>query len=75
MFHFPDPKDRTPNNPAVLLSSRQVAKIFSGIYKKSSNPEWKTVQDTITTTAKKEGWSRVQFSGKQAILIADLVTN
>ena len=30
---FPDPNDRTPNDPCVLLNSKQVEKIFKTLSK------------------------------------------
>lgn len=71
MFYFPDPMDMTPNNPAILLSSKKVAKIFGKI-SKIKNPDWDLVKETITAKAQEEGWSTVQFSGKQVILIANI---
>lgn len=68
---FPDVNDRTPNDPAVLLSKAQVENIFSYYCSRQKNPAWQDVQELVTSKAKEAGWDQVRFSGKQAILIAE----
>lgn len=67
-FVFPDPNDRSPNSPSVIVPS---AKIL-GIYNQNSGEKMervtKKVQDWFCATAKAYKWDEADFSGNQCIL-------
>ena len=68
-FVFPDPDDRSKNDPSVIASSQQVL----GLYNQENDEEemqrvTKKVQDWFIERAKQEGWDEASFSGNQCIL-------
>ena len=71
-FVFPDPNDRSPNNPSVIVSSTQVL----GIYNQSSGEKMKNVTEKVQTWFCEQAhtymWDDAKFSGNQCILTVDL---
>lgn len=70
----PDPKDRSPNEPSIIISAAQIL----GLYNQDPNNKEKRtrVNDTVKDWYKKAmleiGWSKVEFSGNQCFLTADV---
>jgi len=69
-FAFPDPNDRSPNEPSVIVSSTQVL----GIYNQDSGDSNKMVRVTekvqtwFEDRAKQYQWDKTHFSGNQCLL-------
>jgi hypothetical protein len=67
-FTFPDPDDRSPNNPSTLVSNTQVL----GLYKTGTGEKMQRVTEKVSKwfedEAKKKGWSDAKFSGGQCFL-------
>lgn len=71
LHQMPDPADRSPNDPTVIMSSEQVL----GVYNRENPDDEKervveSVKNWTIDYAKSRGWNNVQFSGSQAILTA-----
>lgn len=73
-FAFPDPNDRSPNEPSVIVSSTQVL----GIYNQDSDDSNKMlrvtekVQNWFEARAKDYKWDSTHFSGNQCLLAVKL---
>lgn len=72
-FVFPDPNDRSANDPSFIVSPTQVL----GIYKQYTGEEMKRitskVQDWFCEKAIQEyAWDEARFSGNQCILEVNL---
>lgn len=71
-FVFPDPNDRSPNDPSVIVSPAQVL----GIYKQYTGERMERVTDKVQNwfcdKAKAYGWDVTRFSGNQCFLEVDL---
>lgn len=69
-FVFPDPNDRSPNEPSVIVSSPQVL----GLYNQDSGDSNKMlrvtekVQKWFEKQAKDYKWDNTHFSGNQCVL-------
>lgn len=69
-YSFPDPNDRSKNDPSFIVSSQQVI----GIYNQYNDEEdemqrvTKKVQDWFLSYAKEQKWDEASFSGNQCIL-------
>jgi hypothetical protein len=69
-FVFPDPNDRSPNAPSVIVSSAQIIGLYN-----QENPDDKMqrvtqkVQDWfINEATKKYNWHEASFAGNQCVL-------
>ena len=68
-FVFPDPNDRSPNNPSVIVSSPQILGIYKHYTGESMERVTKKVQDWFCTEAtKKYSWDDSVFHGNQCVL-------
>ncbi len=71
-FVFPDPNDRSPNDPSVIVSPTQVL----GIYKQYTGDKMERVtakvQEWFCEKATTYGWDEARFSGNQCILEVNL---
>lgn len=69
-FVFPDPNDRSPNEPGVIVSSTQVL----GLYNQDSGDTSKMVRVTekvqtwFDQRARQYQWDSVAFAGGQCML-------
>lgn len=69
-YVFPDPDDRSKNDPNTIVDSKKVL----GIYNQEHNDEedmqkvTQKVQDWFKDKAEQMGWDEVSFSGGQCIL-------
>lgn len=67
-YSFPDPNDRSPNNPSTILSSEQVL----GLYKRGTGEKMEKVTEKVRNwiidQAKAMGWDEGFFSGGQCVL-------
>jgi hypothetical protein len=69
-YSFPDPDDRSKNDPSIIVSSEHVL----GIYNRESGDEDKMqkvttkVRDWFLYRATELGWDESYFSGSQCIL-------
>lgn len=72
-FAMPDPKDRSVNAPTAIMSGAQVLGLYN-----QENPDDKkervvpSVKTWLEQDAAREGWKKVDFSGNQAVLTADV---
>lgn len=70
-FVFPDPDDRSKNNPAVIVTSEQVIGLYNQ-YNKHGDEVQKvssTVKDWFAKEAtENQGWDEAKFIGNQCIL-------
>lgn len=73
-FVFPDPNDRSPNEPSVIVSSAQVL----GLYNQDSGDSNKMlrvtekVQNWFEGRAKQYQWDETHFSGNQCLLAVEM---
>lgn len=69
-YVFPDPNDRSKNDPCTIVDSKKVL----GIYNQEHNDEedmqkvTQKVQEWFKAKANETGWDDVRFSGGQCIL-------
>ena len=72
---FPDPNDRSKNDPAVIVQSRQVI----GIYNQETGEQAQYVTDHIKTwfcgEDKNRGWDSADFINNQCLLKMNLSEN
>lgn len=69
-YVFPDPDDRSKNDPSIIVQSQQVIGIYN-----QYNPdgdEMQRVTDKVKNWfldySKEQGWSEANFAGNQCIL-------
>lgn len=69
-YVFPDPDDRSKNDPSFIVPSQQVLGIYNQENEEGDDMQrvTKKVQDWFQARAKKEGWDEAEFSGNQCIL-------
>ena len=67
-YEWPDPKDRSPNNPQVLVPAEQVR----SLYNQETDQKAKNVSETVRTQfekyAKDAGWEEVEWASNTAVL-------
>ncbi len=68
---FPDPDDRSVNNPSVIVSAEDVL----GYYNQQTGEDKERVVESVKTwykeeATKKEGWTSAEFHGNQCVLTA-----
>lgn len=68
-YVFPDPDNRSKNDPCIIVSSKKVL----GIYNREHDDEnmqkvTQKVQDWFKEEAVSKGWDEIRFSGGQCIL-------
>lgn len=71
-----DPKDRTPNSPAVLIDKAEVLqrlRIISGDFLIDELTE--EMKSVFIKTLLEDGWSSVQFYGQSCLLVAKVSIN
>lgn len=68
-FVFPDPDDRSKNDPNIIVDSQRVLDIYNQD-NKGSNMQRVTqkVQKWFCDTAKENGWDGANFAGNQCLL-------
>ncbi len=68
LFKFPNPNDRSPNQPAFIVKSDQII----GLYNKYKDDDMKNVtskvQDWFADMAKEYQWDDAEFVGSECIL-------
>lgn len=72
---FPDPDDRSPNDPSVIVTSEQVLGIYNRAHANEESKMQKVttkVQEWFTEQAYEQGWNNVEFAGNQCILRAKI---
>jgi len=73
---IPDPRDFTPNQPAVILQPVDVSAIcnFAEIYPTGASEEVKFIANTnhVIDLARTAGWGEITLIGKQILLVAKL---
>lgn len=69
-YVFPDPNDRSKNEPCDILSGTKVLGLYNQEHEDDEKMQKVTqkVQDYIIEQAKKNGWDEVKFVGNQCIL-------
>ncbi|MBQ6994062.1 MAG: hypothetical protein IJN64_06220 [Lachnospiraceae bacterium] len=70
-YVLPDPDDRTRNDPAIIVSSKQVMKLYNQYNKYGDKIQRVTsaVKDWFLKEVKNQGWDEATFSGNSCILI------
>lgn len=70
LYVFPDPDDRSKNDPCIIVSSKKVLGIYNQEHDSEENMQKVTqkVQEWFTIKAKEAGWDDIRFSGGQCIL-------
>lgn len=68
-YVFPDPNDRSKNDPSIIVTSQQVIGIYNQ-YNLDDEMQRVTqkVQDWFIAEAKAQGWDEARFVGNQCIL-------
>lgn len=70
LYVFPDPDDRSKNDPSIIVSSKKVLGIYNQEHEAEENMQKVTqkVQDWFKEKAEENGWDDIRFSGGQCIL-------
>lgn len=70
-YVFPDPNDRTPNNPAVIVESDKILGLYNRHHPDDENMERvvQKVRAWFDSEAKNIGWDEVKFTGNQCFLL------
>lgn len=70
-FIFPDPNDRSPNNPAVIVDSNRILGLYNRHHPDEENMEkvMAKVKTWFEKEAKQIGWDEAKFSGNQCYLL------
>ena len=71
-YVFPDPNDRSPNNPSVIVSPTQVLGLYNQYNDEKMERVTKRVQEWFVSKAKDYGWEESKFSGNQCFLSHNL---
>ena len=70
---FPDPRDRSINEPTVILNNTKVLALFN---QENTEDKAKYVSENVRRWvqqgAKDRGWQEVEWHGNQAVLKANL---
>lgn len=73
---MPDPKDQTPNQPALILEPKDIEEIGykADICPPGTSTDKRAIayRDYVVKKAKEAGWGEITLAGKQIILIAKL---
>lgn len=68
-YVFPDPDDRSKNDPSIIVSSKKVLGIYNQEHEEDDMQKvTQKVQDWFKDEAIRIGWDDVRFSGGQCIL-------
>lgn len=69
-YVFPDPDDRSKNDPSYIVSSQQVLGLYNQENCEGDEMQkvTKKVQEWFMDRAHQEGWDEYSFSGNQCIL-------
>jgi len=76
--NLPDPKDQTPNTPAIILSAEEAVSIYNDTKEGVNVLDYKsrvdeTVAAHISDFMLSLGWSEVKQYGTTFLLVADVV--
>lgn len=69
-YEFPDPDDRSANEPAIIVKVPQIL----GLYNQAHSDDEpmlrvvQSVQDWFVEESKKESWDKAEFAGSECIL-------
>ena len=69
-MNFPDPNDRTPNQPCILLSPTDVLKICKKLMTNNSTAVTEKMREALVKEALRAGWTGATFLGHQCLLHA-----
>ena len=76
-FVFPDPRDRSYNQPSVIVDQPKVLGLYNQEYK--PRPKLQIVTEDIRQwfleEAKNRGWDEATFAGNQCTLRVDFATH
>ena len=71
-FQFPDPDDRSINNPSTIVDSERVL----NLYNQENNDDRERVTDNVKNwfkdEAKKIGWNDADFNGNGCVLSVNI---
>ena len=65
----PDPNDRTPNDPAVLIDWWDIRSWCKSETGSSPSSPTSEVKDLFSAHAKEEGWDEIQWFSGQCLLV------
>lgn len=72
---FPDPDDRSVNDPSIIVNAEDVL----GYYNQEAGEEKARVVESVkswyTEEAIRQGWNSAEFHGNQCVLTADIKRN
>lgn len=69
-YVFPDPNDRSKNDPCVIVNNKKVLGLYNQAHPDEEDMQrvMDKVQEWMTNETKKLGWDDVKFAGGQCIL-------
>lgn len=69
-YVFPDPDDRSKNDPCIIVSNKKVLGMYNQAHPEEENMQKVTdkVQNWVKDVASNKGWDEVKFAGGQCIL-------
>ncbi|PXW40587.1 hypothetical protein DFO54_1163 [Erwinia sp. AG740] len=71
-FQFPDPDDRTINNPSTIADSERVLNLYNQENNEERERVTDSVKDWFTQEALNKGWSSADFHGSGCVLSVNL---
>lgn len=73
-FSVPDPKDRSINEPSVIVNAKNVLGLFNQEHEPEEHKERivDSVKEWYTDRMTQEGWYTVDFHGNQCVLTAKI---
>ena len=71
-YEFQDPKDRSPNSPAVIAQATRVKALWNQTHKDEPMENvTQKVKDWFIKESKAKGWTRADFAGNECVLIKE----
>jgi hypothetical protein len=71
-FLFPDPKDRSPNAPGVIVEKHQIIGLYNQEHSEDAAYVTENVRAWFETEAAAQGWNSATFAGPQCLLNANV---
>lgn len=72
-YKFPDPKDRSQNDPGTFAKSQKVLDLYNRAHDGEDDMQnvTKKVQEWFSEEAKNQGWDTADFYGNACLLVKD----
>jgi hypothetical protein len=71
-FQFPDPDDRSINNPSIIADSERVLNLYNQEHEDDRERVTNVVREWFIKEARDKGWSNADFHGNGCALSVNL---